>query len=113
MPLGDLDGHGLPMARARASAAEILRNRRAVVDHLSVAQCAGFAGSSFTEVRFVWSDLQVPWAGAYGDAAEAVVAALDTPLPGDMRGELDLERAIKWFLLLPALPLRLRRSTLR
>ena len=36
---------------------DLLRNKYDVVDHLSLAQCAGFAGSSFTEVQHIWRDL--------------------------------------------------------
>ena len=41
----DLDDYGLPKTRDRATDEEILCNKYAIVAvHLSLAQCAGFAG---------------------------------------------------------------------
>ena len=48
------DEYGLPLAREPASDAELLRCPHAVVDHLLMAQCAGFAGAAFGEVRSIW-----------------------------------------------------------
>ena len=62
---------------------DLLRNKYAIVDHLSLAQCAGFAGSSFTEVQHIWRDLQVQWAGAFSDACRAVMEALRAPHPDE------------------------------
>ena len=106
IPVPDLDNHGLPKARERADCAEILRDPYAVLDHLSVAQCAGFAGFSFNEIQHIWRPLQVPWAGAYSDALRNINDKLETPRANSHRGELELERAIKWKFLLPALLLR-------
>ena len=50
---------GLPAARERATDEEVLRCKFAVVNHLSMANCAGFAGGAFNEVQEVWRDLAV------------------------------------------------------
>ena len=83
-----------------------MRCKHAVLDHLSMATCAGFEGGSFSEVQEVWRDLAVPWAGAFGDACRAVLEKLRAPDAGETRGKLDLERTIKWKFLLPSLLLR-------
>ena len=85
---------------------DLLRNKYAIVDHLSLAQCAGFAGSSFTEDQHIWRDLQVQWAGAFSDACRAVMEALRVPHPDEPGHQLDPEHAIKWKFLLPILLLR-------
>ena len=85
-----------------ASNEDLLRNKYAIVDHLSLAQCAGFTGSSFTEVQHIWRDLHVQWAGAFSDACRAIMEALNAPHPDEPRHQLDLERAIKWKFLLPS-----------
>jgi hypothetical protein len=55
-PVG-LDNYGLPIARLRAVDEEIYCCCWVVVDHLSMAQCTGFTGSSFNEVQHVWSSV--------------------------------------------------------
>ena len=77
-----------------------------MVNHLSMANCAGFAGGAFNEVQEVWRDLAVQWAGAFGDACKGVLEKLNAPNVGEARGKLDLERAIKWKSILPSLLLR-------
>jgi hypothetical protein len=57
-PVG-LDDYGLPITRPQAMDMEIFCYRWAVVDHLSMAQCAGFAGSFFNKVQHIWSSVQV------------------------------------------------------
>ena len=106
MPEEARDEWGLPKARERATNFELLRCKHAVVDHLPMAHCAGFEGGAFSEVQRVWRDLAVQWAGAFGDACKAIVEQLDAPHQNESRGELDLERVIKWKFLLPALILR-------
>ena len=106
MPTAVIDRNSLPCARDRVSPFECLRNRLAVVDHLSFAECAGFAGCAFGEVQTVWRCLQVPWAGAMSDAYRWVTEALRTPHPNESCGELDLERALKWKFLFPILLLQ-------
>ncbi len=99
-PVG-LDNYGLPIARLQAMDKEIFCCRWAVVDHLSVAQCAGFAGRSFfNKVQHVWSSVQVSWAGAFSDAVSAIVDSLWMPHPNKRRGSLDLEKKFKWKFLL-------------
>ena len=100
------DEHSLPRARERATNIELLPCRHAVVDHISMAHCAGFEGGAFNEVRSVWRDLSVQWAGAFGDACLAITKALEMPHQNEAQDKLDLERAIKWKSLLPALLLR-------
>jgi hypothetical protein len=104
-PVG-LDDNGLPIARPRPMDEDIFCCRWAVVDHLSMAQSAGFAESSFNEVQHVWSSVQVSWAGALSDPISAIVDSLWMPHPNKWRGSLDLERKIKWKLLLPTLLLQ-------
>ena len=82
--------HGLPRARERATDFEILRFKYTVVDHLSFAQCVGYAGGSFSEVQSIWRDLQVQRAGAYSDATRAVMEALRAPHPHEPQGARDL-----------------------
>jgi hypothetical protein len=101
-PVG-LDDYGLPIARPQATDKEIFCCPWAVVDHLSMAQCAGFAGSCFNEVQNVWSSVQVLWAGAFSDAVGAIIYTLRMPYPNERRGSLDLEQKIKWKFLLPTL----------
>ena len=62
--------------------------------------------SSFHEVQTIWRDLQVQWAGAFGEATKAVAKALNTPSPNSARGELDLKQSIKWKFLISQLLLR-------
>ena len=57
-----------------------MRCKHAVLDHLSMATCAGFEGGSFSEVQEVWRDLAVPWAGAFGDACSAHPIAVEATL---------------------------------
>ena len=106
VPVTELDEHGLTQARESASAMELLCFEYVVVDHLSLTQCAGFAGASFNEVQHIWRDLQVQWAVAYGDGLRAVMEALQSPHPNEPRGQLDLERTLDWIFLLPILMLR-------
>ena len=94
------------MARDPASDAELLRCPRAIVDHLSMAQCAGFAGAAFGEVQSIWRQLQTQWAAAFGEACKAITDALKMPPHLQGQNGLDLERAIKWKFLLPILLLR-------
>ena len=47
------------MTRECATDMEIMRYHHTVIDHLSVAQCVGFAGGSSGEVQHIWHDLQV------------------------------------------------------
>ncbi len=101
-PVG-LDDYGLPIARPQATDKEIVCCRWAVVDNLSMAQCAGFAGSSFNKVQHVWSSVQVSWAGMFSDAVSAIVDSLWMPHPNKWRG---LERKIKWKFFLPTLLLQ-------
>jgi hypothetical protein len=104
-PVG-LDDYGLPIAQPQAMDEEIFCCRWAVVDHLSMAHCAGFAGSSFNEVQHVWSSVQVSWAGMFSDAVSAIIDSLWMPNPNKWRGSLDLERKIKWKIFLPTLVLQ-------
>ena len=50
--------------------------------------------------------MAVQWAGAFGDAYQAITEMLETPDLNEPRKQLDLERVIKWKFLLPALLLR-------
>lgn len=68
----EFDQYSLPKARERASAMEIFHDKYAVVDHLSYSQCLGFDGASFTELKSIPNNLQVPWAEALSDAFAAV-----------------------------------------
>jgi hypothetical protein len=101
-PVG-LNNYGLPIARPQATDEEIFCCRWAVVDHLSMAQCTGFAGSSFNKVQHVWSSVQVSWVGAFSDAVGAIIDSLRMPHPNKRRRSLDLERKIIWKSLLPTL----------
>jgi hypothetical protein len=74
-PVG-LDTYRLPVTRLQTTDEEIFCCRWAVVDHLSMAQCAGFAGSCFNEVQNVWSSVQVLWAGAFSNTVIAIVITL-------------------------------------
>ena len=65
--------YGLPRVQERATAAEYLRFLQAAVNHISLAQCAGFAGGLFTEVHHVWRALQIQWGGAFRVALHTVV----------------------------------------
>ena len=101
-----MDANGLPQARERVTDKEVLRCKQAVIDHLSLAPCAGFKGSLFQEVQTIWLDLQVQWSGVFGDATRVVTKSLNTPVPNSDRGEFDLKRAMKWKFLPPQLLLR-------
>ena len=85
---------------------ELLHFKYVVVDHLSFAHCTGFAGASFNEVQHIWRDLQVRWAGAYGNGLRAVMEALRPPNLNEPRGQLDLEWTLNWIFLLPIIMLR-------
>ena len=82
-----------------------------MIDHLSLAQCAGFTGCSFTEVQRIWSNLQIQWAGAYGEVLRAVVDTINVNDVNVARGHLTLERTIKWKFVLPILLLRIPPSS--
>ena len=81
-------------------------DRFAVVDHLRVEECAGFAGNSFKESKYIFKDCTVSWAGVWSEACEAVVERLQPPHPSSIRHRYALERAIKWKLIVPLLFLR-------
>jgi hypothetical protein len=107
----EFDEFGLPPARERASLEEMLLDPMAVVDHLSVAQCAGINNFTFNECQDIWKSCQIGWAEAFGGACEEVNRAMLLPHPDDPRNQLALERRIKWKFVLPALLLRKPPST--
>ena len=53
MPTADMDDNGLSRARDRPLLFKCLCNHLAVIDHLSFAECAGFVGCAFADVRTV------------------------------------------------------------
>ena len=85
--------------------------QHAIVDHLSLAQYVGFVGGSFHEVQHIRRNLQVQWATAFRNALRMVMEALRALHPNESRGELDLERVVKWKFLLLLLLLRKPLST--
>ena len=92
----EYDQYDLPKARERASIMEIFHDKYAVIDHISYAQCLGFDGASFTEMKSIPNNLQVQWAEAFSDACAAVNDQLQAPHPNSSRSELQLERRLKW-----------------
>jgi len=64
-----------------------------VANHVSFAQCAGFAGASFNETQNLWIDLQLQWASVFSDTLRTVMVmeTLCTPHLDESRGELDME----------------------
>ncbi len=95
-PVG-FDEYGLPIAKPQATIdEEIFCCRWAVIDHFSMAQCTGFAGSCFNEVPHFWSSVQVSWAGAFSDAPfSAIIDTLWEPHPNKRRGSLELEQKME------------------
>ena len=73
----------VPMARACPSEEELLRCQHVIVHHLSLAQCAGFAGGSFHEVQHIWRDLQFQWATEFSDSLRSRMEALCAPHPDE------------------------------
>ncbi len=53
----------------------------AAINHLSGAQCLGFAGATFNKLQYISNNLQVTWAGAYGKAFRIINEKLITPHP--------------------------------
>jgi hypothetical protein len=74
----------------------------AVLDHLALATCAGFVGSSFNTVQHLPQSLQVDWAIALSIVTKDLCDALEA----HGKDSISVERCIKMILLLPNLCLR-------
>jgi hypothetical protein len=74
----------------------------AVLDHLALATCAGFVGSSFNTVQHLPQSLQVDWAIALSIITKDLCDALEA----HGKDSISVERHIKMILLLPNLLLR-------
>ena len=75
---------------------EIIHDKYAVVDHLSYAQCLGFHGASFAELKSIPNNINMQWAEAFSYACAAVNDQMQAPHPNSLRLELQLERRLKW-----------------
>ena len=106
LPEATLDTYGLLKARERATDIEITRCGRAIIDHISMAHCAGFEGGAFDELQRLWRGHAVQWAGTFSDACRTITELLETPHQNEQRDKLNLERALKWKFILPTLLLQ-------
>jgi hypothetical protein len=70
-------GTTIPAARVHACDTEIDLDPYAVLDHLALATCAGFVGSSFNTVQHLPQSLQVDWAIALSIVTKDLCDALE------------------------------------